>query len=68
MVNRSAGRQKGLTDYCVKYIDRPFCQEVRTDLLQVGLDYPQIIIVQGVNALMYAESVWLCLPSCSGQD
>ena len=30
--NSSAWRQKGLTAYCLKYIDRPFC--LQTDELQ----------------------------------
>ena len=25
--NSSTRRQKGLTDYCFKYIDRPFCRQ-----------------------------------------
>ena len=31
-------------------------------------DWDWIVTLQGVNALMYAESVWFCLPSCNGLD
>ena len=55
MYNSSAWRQKDLTGYCFKYIDRPFC--LRTDELYVLIMFIDIqtskeLIQMDINKLM----------------
>ena len=45
----SVWRQKGLTGYCFKYTDRPFC--LRTDALELSILIKQTFCSQGPSAL-----------------